>query len=357
MQMGVEVVEVTEPFPTAGLSRVDSIETPPARLRGEGRYLALDPRLNATHRAVHEVLGSASGGRVVFSSAPIDAGDEEWPAGTPVVTGLPDLSRRAERWVHEWGIEAAALPELPDGRELRRLRVGLYRPWVASADEGWTRWVFERWGVPFDSLRDREVRGGGLRDRFDVIVVPDISYRDLMRGLDPARSPAAYAGGIGEEGALSLAEFVRSGGTLVLLDSSCEFAIQELRLPVRDVTQELTGNEAEQWYAPGSLLRVQWDTSHPLAAGMPDESAVFYSRSPVFEVDEGTSGVRVVGRYPPEDLLVSGYAQGEEQVAGKAALVEARLGEGRVVLFGFRPQHRAQTHETFKLLFNALYLR
>src|SRR5690606_6176490 len=124
----------------------------------------------------------------------------------------------------------------------------LYRSWVASADEGWTRWVFERWGVPFDSLRDREVRGGGLRDRFDVIVVPDISYRDLMRGLDPARSPAAYAGGIGEEGALSLAEFVRSGGTLVLLDSSCEFAIQELRLPVRDVTQELTGNEAEQWY-------------------------------------------------------------------------------------------------------------
>src|SRR5690606_27349309 len=249
-----------------------------------------------------------------------------------------------------------ALPQLPAGRTVRSLRVGLYRSRVASADEGWTRWVFEQWGVPFDSVMDADVRAGALGTRFDAIVIPDHSYRELMRGLDPARSPAEYAGGIGEVGARALREFVNGGGTLLLLDSSSEFAIRELDVPVREVTAELSGAEAERWFAPGSLLRVRWDTAHPVAAGMPEESAVFYARGPVFEPHAGASGVSVVGRYPGEELLLSGYVQGEDQVAGGAALVEARVGLGRVVMFGFRPQHRGQTHETFKLLFNALYL-
>src|SRR5690606_7934474 len=105
----------------------------------------------------------------------------------------------------------------------------------------------------------------------------------------------------------------------VLLDSSSEFAIRELNVPVRDVTATLDGPESERWYAPGSLLRVRWEPSHPLAAGMPEESAVFYARGPVFEIEPGAAGVSAIGRYPEDDLLLSGYAQGEEQVAGAAA--------------------------------------
>jgi len=126
---------------------------------------------------------------------------------------------------------------------------------------------------------------------------------------------------------------------------------------VRDVNAAQDTADVRRWYAPGSLLRVRWDASQPVAWGMPEESAINYARSPVLEVLPGAHGVTVVARYPERDLLMSGYAQGEERIAGKAALVEAQVGRGRVVLFGFRPQYRGQTHETFKPLFNALYRR
>jgi hypothetical protein len=357
LQMGVAMETALDPFPLNQLVRTDTIVTPAGRTGGRGGAVALDPRLNATHRAVHEVLALPEAGRVTITELPVEVDGEQWPEGTFIVSGVPGLAERASRWAREWGVNAVAIPEVPAGQTLRQLRVALYRSWAASADEGWTRWVFEQWGVPFDSLRDRQVRAGGLRERFDAIVIPDHSYRELMRGLDPARSPPEHAGGLGEEGARALRDFVQAGGTLILLDTSSELAIRELGVPVREVTATLDGAETDRWYAPGSLLRVRWDTAHPVAAGMPEESAVFYARGPVFEARPGASGVSVVGRFPGEELLLSGYAQGEAQVAGGAALVEARLGQGRVVMFGFRPQHRAQTHETFKLLFNALYLQ
>ena len=358
LQMGVTVEPIDAPFALDALAPVDSIALAPARYSGVGPAVALDPRVNATHLALHEMLRREAG-RVTWSSEPVAVpGGEVGPAGTPGVSGVANGAVGVAGWGGDEGVPAAALATVPPGRSASRLRVGLYRPWVASSDEGWTRWIFERWGVPFDSLRDRQIRAGGLRRRFDTIVVPDIGHRALMRGLDPARSLPEYAGGIGEEGAVALREFVREGGTLVLLDSSSEFAVRELGVPVRLLE---SGDEEDggrpSWYAPGSLLRVRWDTEHPIALGMPDESAVFYAHSPVFETVPGATGVRVVGRYPESELLLSGYAQGEERVAGAAALVEATIGRGRVILFGFRPQHRAQTHETFKLLFNSLYPR
>jgi hypothetical protein len=234
------------------------------------------------------------------------------------------------------------------------VRVGLYKPWTGSMDEGWTRWLFEEWGVPFDTLDNHVIRAGNLAARFDAIVIPAMSYRQMMDGHG-ARAHPDYAGGVGAEGAAALRRFVEGGGTLVPLDSSLEFAIRELGVPVRDLNAEQRGEAAERWYAPGSLLQVEWDRSHPLARGLPETGAVFYARSPVLEVEPGAKGVSVVARYPAADkILLSGYAQHAEQIAGKAALVEAQVGSGRVVLFGFRPQHRAQPYQTFKPLFNAL---
>jgi hypothetical protein len=221
-------------------------------------------------------------------------------------------------------------------------------------DEGWTRWVFEEWGVPFDTIDNREIRAGGLGQSYDVIVVPAISYRQMMDGHG-SRAHPDYAGGVGAEGTAALKSFVEGGGTLVLLDSSLEFAIRELGVPVRDINADQSGDEADRWYAPGSLLKVEWDRAHPLANGMPPTSAIFYARSPVLEVEPGAEGVTVVARYPEaREILMSGYAQHAEKIAGKAALIEATKGDGRVVMFGFRPQHRAQPYQTFKALFNAL---
>jgi hypothetical protein len=355
LQMGVEVVEVERPFATTSLVQIDSVTVHAGSVtRPEGGAavaFALDPRMNASHRAVFEVLGA--GGRVDFSAAPVQANGVSLPAGAPVVWGPRDLGERVERWASEWGARAVAVPQPREGRQ--RLRVALYKPWTASMDEGWTRWVFEEWGVPFDTIHDARMRAGRLNRDFDVIVIPDMSHREIVQGSP--RAHPDYAGGIAERGVRALRQFVEAGGTLLLLDSSSEFAIRELGVQVRDIEAAQQQSDADRWYAPGSLLRVQWDRSHPLAAGMPGESAVFYARSPVFEVLPEATNVTVIARYPQSDILMSGYSQGEDRIAGHAAMLEAQVGRGRVVMFGFRPQHRAQPHETFRVLFNALHPR
>jgi hypothetical protein len=355
MQMGVDVVEVSSPFPAGALTRMDSITTLPGSVRGapaaSATAFALDSRMNASHRAIFEVL--RSGGRVGFSSEPTVVEGARLPAGSPVVWGPRDLAERAQRWAGDWGLSPVATRPLREGRQ--RLRVALYKPWTASMDEGWTRWVFEEWGVPFDTINDARMQAGRLTRDFDVIVIPDLTYREMVQGSP--RAHPDYAGGLAERGTRALQLFVEQGGTLLLLDSSSEFAIRNLGVRVRDVEAAQDQGDADRWYAPGSLLRVRWDTSHPLAAGMPEESAVFYARSPVFEVLPDASNVTVIARYPDTDLLLSGYSQGEDRVAGKAAMIEARVGRGRVIMFGFRPQHRAQPHDTFRVLFNALHPR
>ena len=354
MQMGVEVREVAQPFATEALAKADSIRVRPGTVTDAGPAYALDPRMNATHRAVHEAL--RDGGRVSFLTEPLAVGGgARWPAGTPVVSGVAGLPGRVARWSGEWGVDAVGVGEPAAGARLERLRVGLYKPWTANMDEGWTRWVFERWGVPFDTLHDVQVRAGGLGARYDAIVIPSESYRELMQG--PRRAHPDFAGGLGESGSAALKRFVEEGGTLVLLDEAVAFGIRELGVQVRDVNAAQDTADVKRWYAPGSLLRVRWDTSHPVAWGMPEESAINYARSPVLEVLPGARGVTVVARYPERGILMSGYAQGEERIAGKAAVVEAQVGRGRVVMFGFRPQYRAQAHETFKPFFNSLYRR
>ena len=251
----------------------------------------------------------------------------------------------------------------------RAPRVGLYRPWTANMDEGWTRWVLEQYGVPYVTLTDSIVKAGRLRDLVDVVIVPDMTLREVREGSSASRVPPAYAGGLGAAGLAQLAAFAEAGGTLVLLDRASEIATGTMGVGIQRITvsprlEDAGGDDRgadtarvrrEPLYAPGSVLRVLVDGSHPLAAGMPDTAAVYFTNSTTFDVPAGTNA-RIVARYPQraEDILLSGYLQGAAHIAGKAALVEAPVGRGRVVLFGFRPQHRGQAVGTFKLLFNAL---
>jgi murein tripeptide amidase MpaA len=243
----------------------------------------------------------------------------------------------------------------PDPRDMHAPRLGLYKSHVPSMDEGWTRWVLEGKSTVYRSLTDAEVRAGNLRAQYDTIIIPDQSPRAILEGYRKGTMPEELTGGIGREGVKALREFVEQGGTLVALNQASDFAIEQLNLPLRDVT---AGLKRTEFYCPGSILRTLLDTSQPVAAGMPRESIAWVEDSPVFEVTnakDSNVSVRVVARYPEAGTpLLSGWLLGAERIRGKAALVDVSLGRGHVYLFGFRPQYRGQSLATYPLFFNAV---
>ncbi len=236
-------------------------------------------------------------------------------------------------------------------------RNAVYKSHVPALDEGWTRWVLDtekdRRCVIYSSLEDTEMRAGNLRAKFDAIIIPDQQARTILNGYRQGTMPPELTGGLGEAGVKALREFVEAGGTLVALNDASDFAIEQLKLPVRDITDGLKQTE---YYAPGSILRTELDTTHPIASGMPRESIAWVENSPVFEVDaRDMTRVHIIARYPIDhDPLLSGWLLGGRKLWGKAALVEVTLGKGHIYLFGFRPQYRGQSLATYPLLFNAL---
>jgi hypothetical protein len=232
-----------------------------------------------------------------------------------------------------------------------RRRIGLYRSYNASMDEGWTRYTFDTYHVPYTSIVDRDVRAGKLHDRFDVILIPDQQPNAIVRGLG-ANYPDSLRGGLGDEGARALADFVQAGGTLVTFNDASDYAIDVLKLPVRNV---LAGARSTDFYAPGSILAVEIRKDHPIARGFTAHvPAIWFEESPAFEVTDSTQAT-VVASYPATgNPLLSGWLLGGAKLNGKAALVDVKRGAGHVVLFGFRPQYRGQSIATYPLVWGAL---
>jgi hypothetical protein len=237
-------------------------------------------------------------------------------------------------------------------------RFVMYKSYVPSMDEGWTRWLIEESrefarGVP--SLLDNEARAGNLHAKYDTIIIPDQSPRSILNGHQPGSMPEEYTGGLGAEGVKALREFVEQGGTLLCLNRASDFAIEQLDLPVRNI---VAGLKRTEFYVPGSILRIELDTSQSITRGMPKELSAWVENSPVFEIKSEKAAqarVSILARYPHTgDPLLSGWLLGGERIKGKAALVEVELGKGRIFLFGFRPQYRAQSLATYPLFFHAI---
>jgi hypothetical protein len=238
-------------------------------------------------------------------------------------------------------------------------RTGLYKSYVPSIDEGWTRWVLlQREMLAIQSLHDSDVRQGHLHAWYDTIIIPDQPRAAILNGHRKGAMPEEYTGGLGEQGVKALREFVEAGGTLVCLNRASDFAIEQFKLPVRDVVDGLPRTD---FYVPGSILRIELDTSDPLAKGMPKESIAWVENSPVFEIKGdplALARAKVIAWYPKDrDPLLSGWLLGGDRIKGKAALVEVGLGKGRIILFGFRPQYRGQSLATYPLFFNAISLK
>ena len=285
------------------------------------------------------------------------------PAGTIVLDA--GAAQAASRVAADLGLPLAPLAGAPSGAvKLRAPRVGLYKPWAASLDEGWTRFLLERYGFAPVTLDNAAIRAGKLATKVDVLVLPDVEKEVIVTGK-PKREEGEmryfpeprpeYAGGLGKEGAAAIREFVEGGGTLVALASASEYAIDELQLPVRNVLGKV---KAEEFLCPGTLVRIEVDASHPVTFGLPASLPAFLDGPLAFQTSmPGAEMTRtVLASYPAEarDVLVSGWIRGEEKLVRNAAAVVLTPGKGKVVLLGFRSQHRAQTNATFPFLFNAL---
>jgi hypothetical protein len=273
---------------------------------------------------------------------------------TPLTDALPPASMLSRAKIPESVHSITYRPEMLHREST--LRLALYKSHVPSIDEGWTRFVFEGHGLLYTSLEDREVRAGNLRARYNVIVIPDQSPRTILDGYRKGTMPEELTGGLGKEGVKALREFVEQGGTLITLNNASDFAIEQFDLPVSDITDGLKRTE---FYCPGSILRIELDTTSPLSQSKVDKDSIAWVEdSPVFEIKSdpaATARVKIIARYPDSGTpLLSGWLLGAEKIRGKAALVEAGLGKGRIYLFGFRPQYRGQSLATYQLLFNAI---
>ena len=259
----------------------------------------------------------------------------------------------------------------------KNAQVSIYRSQIPSMDEGWTRWAIKNekpdrssYLLPCDllsykSITDKEIRNDAIKPiittdkvtKLGAVIFPDQSPNQILNGYAKGAMPDEYMGGIGAEGVANLRKFVEAGGTLVFLNRASNFAIEQFNLPVVDVTK---GLNKKDFYIPGSILRTELDTAHPIARGMSKDSIAWFEDSPAFEIKTDplalTNNFRIIARYPtnPKDILLSGWALGAERLAGKAALVEFTVGKGKIVLFGFRPQYRGQSLATFPLLFNSI---
>jgi hypothetical protein len=345
IQMGVTISRVDAPF-QAVTRPVDRVPAPVASVSGSGDVVLLSPAENRTETALQRLL--ADGVPVRRAVAPFDAAGARLPAGTLVVEGAAAATEAVvlELGLRAWrAVEPPAVPLVP----VRASRIGIYRPWTGNIDEGWTRWLLDYYGVPYRTLMNQDIQEGALGD-LDVLVFASQNAQSIMHGYPSGRMPAPYTGGVGAEGVDALLRFVEGGGRVVALDDATDFLTYHFDIPVGNA---LAGLRREEFYIPGSLVRIAVDPRHPVAFGMPGEAAAFFQDSRAFDV-VGPE-VEVVARYGTDDILLSGWEVGAARhLAGRPAVVRVPYGQGDLVLIGFRAQFRAQPAGTFRLLFSAL---
>jgi len=360
--MGVEVSKQVLPEAEyRGARRISDADWPQGRVEGGSALYAVSPETNNSTRLLNDVLRSK--GSVLLAKEAFDAGGTHYAPGTLLIEKADNLPQLAAKW-HLTIRGLSPRPNVPSVK-LKEVRVAVYKSWAASMDEGWTRWLLEQYGFNLKNIDNKTVKAGNLNAAFDAIILPDMEKNLIVEGRPrPSEGgtpeyfeelPPEYAGGIGKEGAKALKDFADAGGTLIALASSGQLLIEELNLPVRNVLDRV---RPEDFSSPGSLLRMHLDRTKPLAYGMPEEVAAFVSQPIAYQTSLAATDIErsVVAWYPAdsEDILLSGWINGADRLAHHAAAVAFTRGKGKVVLFGFRVQNRAQTEGTFKLLFNAI---
>ncbi|MBD3205195.1 peptidase M14 family protein [Candidatus Bathyarchaeota archaeon] len=359
---GVKVIEVDE-MPLGDFMLLDDIPKPKALFEPSKFGYIIDARINDSFKAVNLLHKK----EIPFlrSKEEVKTKDEIYPEGMFYV---PDADHNILKNISEnTMITFHALDSDPDFRfvEVNPLRVAIYqRYWGGNTDEGWTRWLLEQFYFDYETVKDEDVKSG--LEEYDVLIIPSDStamitgekveewFKEKFKGrVSVPLLPPEYKSGIGEEGVEKIKEFVENGGTVLALYDSCDFAIEKLELPVINTVKE---KKPKEFHCPGSTIWTEIDNKHPLGYGMPSEALILLRGNHAYAVKQNhyNENYKVVVRFPEENMMESGWLIGEEHLSRKSALIEAKKGKGRVVLYGFAPQMRGMTAATFKLFFNAL---
>ncbi len=243
--------------------RLDEVLLPGGQLSGSGSTFLIDNRSNAATRVVNEAL--KAGATAAFSAS----------EKAIVLEGIG--RQQLERLLDNYGAKARAVTSQPERAiPFSRPRVGLYRPWTASIDEGWTRWLLEDFGFDPISLYNGDLQAGWLRERLDVIVFADGRSRSFLTGNRSGTIPEEFPGGIGDFGLENLQEFVNLGGSLLAFNNASGFAIDTFQLPVKNV---LAGLSNQEFFCSGSILKsTVVAADHPIANGLPAEPNLMFER-------------------------------------------------------------------------------
>ena len=372
LQMGVRTVSVNQPFESRAV-KLDAVPLPRGQVTGstqETRGYIVHAGPNDNYRLINRLFKAGISFRTVSSAARWkDATGEDVPSGSLFIPDANRVTTAAPELLE--GISALLLGVPQDSSQVKTAlmdvsppRLGLYQPWTAGIDEGWTRLVLDKFEFAYTSVHNAEIRAGNLRERYDCLVLPSVSSGSIVKGQAVDTTEPQYVGGIGSEGIVALQSFVQAGGTLVCIDRSCNLPIEHFNIPVRNV---LDGKPSKEFFCPGSILRVWIDRQHPVGYGSPEWVSAYFANSQAFELVEEPKKeqknsrspdarfpARVVARYSDTVLLESGWIRGEKLIADKPAIVEVQYGAGKIILLGFAVQHRGQPHGTFRLLFNAI---
>ena len=346
MLLGVDTVFVNGQLPQIKMSKLEGLPKMPGEVTGSGARFSFDYKGPDTAIAINRLL--KDGARLAFDGpsrvtvAGVSRGKVEQVAKDLGLAVKASPEPREPRTRGE-NLEPTRKPEptqnqgprtpnhehaeprtRPNARAFHAPRVAMYQPWTGgNMDEGWTRWVLEQYEFNLTSIHNADVRAGKLRQKFDAIIIADQSARDIVDGYEAPTIRPEYRGGIGESGIEQLKQFVAEGGTLITMGNACDLAIERLPIPVRNLKRGLT---RDQHFAPGTILKLEVDTQHPVGYGMAAETYGFYVNSPFFTIVEGFASQRtnVVARYPNTDVVASGWLRGEELMAGRAAIVTDR---------------------------------
>ncbi len=341
-QMGIETIELDKAL-TSDLNKVEDPVMIGAYV-GIGQHMIISTTENNAFLAAN--LAKQSGSTVSRTTETVEQSGQTFPIGSFVIKGGRMSGKTLSQ---DAGVEILAMTSAPPTIKLKEQKIGLYDSWRANMDAGWIKLLLDQYGFQYQILRDESVRNTDLSKDYDVIIIPDQSLSQIIEGRKEGDMPPEYVGGLGEDGVSMLKAFVESGGKLLLNKRASSIAIEKFGLPIKNV---LNGVATSEFTCPGSILKVKYKTT-PATYGMPSYGIGYFAQGQAYEIDDPT-GIEVIATYPDEPLLISGWLEGGELIQGKAAILEAEMGKGKVTLFGFNIQNRMQAYGTIKLMMNSL---